>query len=66
MNNPREPFERLLDVFDDSFKKVAEREGLIFDPRVGHAGRALRLKDCPLKRGVFLDFKTHWMKSDPG
>ncbi len=65
MNNPRERFEHLLDLFDDSFKRVAEQEGFVFDPRVGHVGRALRLKDRPLKRGVFLDLKTHWMKSDP-
>jgi hypothetical protein len=65
MNNPREPFERLLDVFDDSFKRIAEQEGFVFDPRKHHVGRALRLKDSPLKRGVFLDLKAHWMKSDP-
>ena len=65
MNKPREPFERLLDVFDDSFKRIAEQEGFVFDPRVGHVGRALRLKDRPSKRGVFLDLKAHWMKSDP-
>lgn len=64
MTNPREHFERLLDVFDAPFKRVAEQEGFVFDPRVGHVGRALRLKDQGLKRGVFLDLKNHWTKSD--
>jgi hypothetical protein len=64
MKNPREPFERLLDVFDDSFKSIAERRELAFDPRVGHVGRALRLTGDPMKRGIFLDLKTHWMQSD--
>ena len=65
MNHPREPFERLLDVFDDAFKSIGEREGFVFDPRAGHVGRAMRSKDPSVKRGVFLDFKQHWMKSDP-
>jgi hypothetical protein len=65
MKNPREPFERLLDVFDDSLKSVATQHGFVFDPRVGHVSRALRLSDDRLKRGVFLDFKAHWMQSDP-
>jgi len=65
MNHPREPFERLLDVFDDAFRRVAGEDGFVFDPRIGHVGRAIRLKDDPLKRGVFLDFKNHWMQSDP-
>lgn len=65
MNHPREPFERLLDVFDDPFKAIAEREGFIFDPSIGHVRRALRLKNDPLKRGVYLEFKDHWMQSDP-
>jgi hypothetical protein len=65
MKHPREPFERLLDIFDGPFKSVAERHGFIFDPRVGHVGRAIRLPDDRLKRGVFLDLKAHWMQSDP-
>lgn len=65
MKHPREPFERLLDVFDDSFRRTAEQHGLVFDPRIGHVGRALRLPDDPLQRGVFLDLKVHWMQSDP-
>src|SRR5689334_22448493 len=65
INHPREPFERLLDVFDHSFKTIAESRGFAFDPRIGHVGRALRLTNDPMKRGVFLDFKTHWMQSDP-
>lgn len=65
MTHPREPFERLLDIFDDSFRRTAGQLGLDFDPRVGHLGRALRMPDDPLKRGVFLDFKVHWMQSDP-
>ncbi|HVM50092.1 MAG TPA: hypothetical protein VMU04_18835 [Candidatus Acidoferrum sp.] len=65
MSHPREPFERLLDVFDDAFKRIGEREGFVFDPRVGHVSRAIRSKDPTVKRGVFLDFKQHWMKSDP-
>ena len=65
MSNPREPFERLLDVFDGAFKRIADREGFAFDPRVGHVGRAIRSKDPSVKRGVFLDFKDHWMRSDP-
>jgi hypothetical protein len=64
MNHPREPFERLLDVFDEPFKRAAARHGFVFDARAGHVGRALRLADDPLKRGVFLDFKSHWMESD--
>ena len=64
MSHPREHFERLLDVFDAPFKKVAKEEGFVFDPRVGHVGRALRLKSRASKRGVFLDLKDHWMKSD--
>lgn len=63
MNHPREHFERLLDVFDAPFKKVAEDQGLVFDSRVGHVGRALRLKGQGSKRGIFLDLKGHWMKS---
>jgi hypothetical protein len=65
MKHPRELFERLLDVFDDSFKSVAEQHGFIFDSRVGHVGRAIRLPDDRLKRGVFLDLRVHWMQSDP-
>ena len=65
MKHPREPFERLLDVFDDSFKSVAKRRGFTFDRRVGHVSRALRLTGDPMKRGVFLDLKAHWMQSDP-
>ena len=64
MSHPREHFERLLDVFDVPFNKVAEEEGFDFDPRVGHVGRALRLKGCGSKRGLFLDLKDHWMNSD--
>jgi hypothetical protein len=64
MKHPREPFERLLDVFDDSFRRIAEQHGFAFDPRVGHVGRALRLTDDRLKRAVFLDLKAHWMQSD--
>jgi hypothetical protein len=65
MNNPREPFERLLDVFEDTFKRIAEQEEFAFDPRPHQVGLALRLKHKRLKRGVFLDLKAHWMKSDP-
>ena len=63
MSHPREHFERLLDVFDAPFKRVAEQEGFLFDPRVGHVGRALRLKGSA-KRSVFLDLKDHWMNCD--
>jgi hypothetical protein len=65
MNNPREPFERLLDVFDDPFKLAAAGHGFIFDPGVHKVTRAIRLKDDRLTRGVFLDLKAHWMQSDP-
>jgi hypothetical protein len=65
MNHPREPFERLLDVFDDSFKRIAARDGFVFDPGVHKVTRAIRLQDDRLKRGVFLDLKAHWMQSDP-
>ncbi|MGH7953605.1 MAG: hypothetical protein ACREFE_17045 [Limisphaerales bacterium] len=63
--NPREPFERLLDVFDDPFKRAAVEHGFVFDPGVHKVTRAIRLKDDHLKRGVFLDLKDHWMQSDP-
>jgi len=65
MKHPREPFERLLDAFDDSFKLAAVRHGFVFDPGVHKVTRAIRLKDDRLKRGVFLDLKAHWMQSDP-
>ena len=64
MKNPREPFERLLDVFDDSFKRIATRDGFVFDPGVHKVTRAIRLQNDRLKRGVFLDLKVHWMQSD--
>jgi hypothetical protein len=65
MSHPREPFERLLDVFDDAFKRIGEREGFAFDPGVGHVRRAIRSNYPSLRRGVFLEFKEHWIKSDP-
>ena len=65
MNNPREPFERLLDVFDDAFKRAAAEHGFVFDPQVHKVTRAIRLKEDRLKRGVFLDLKSHWMQSNP-
>ena len=65
MNNPREPFERLLDVFDDAFKRAAAEHGFAFDPGIHQVTRAIRLKDDRLKRGVFLDLKSHWMQSEP-
>ena len=65
MSHPREPFERLLDVFDASFKRIAARDGFVFDPGVHKVTRAIRLQGDRLKRGVFLDLKLHWMQSDP-
>ena len=65
MKHPREPFERLLDVFDDPLKRSAAQHGYVFDPGVGHVTRAIRLKDDRMKRGVFLDLKVPWMQSDP-
>jgi type II secretory pathway component PulM len=65
MKHPREPFERLLDVFDDSFKRAAAEHGFVFDPGVHKVTRAIRLKDDRLERGVFLRLKAHWMQSDP-
>jgi len=44
---------------------LPSRHGFAFDPRPGHVGRALRLEGDPLKRGVFLDYRGHWMESDP-
>jgi hypothetical protein len=41
------------------------RESFVFDPGVHRVTRAIRLKDDPLKRGVFLDLKAPWMQSDP-
>jgi len=63
--NPREPFDRFFDPFNEHFARVAKDEGLIFERRAGpNIGRGLRLKDDPLKRGVFLELKYNWTKSD--
>ena len=64
--NPREPFNRLFDQFNDMFARTAALEGFIFDPRSGpNISRALRRDEGRLKRGVFLEIKKHWMESDP-
>jgi len=66
MNHSRKPFDRLFDSFNGSFAKAAEQGGLIFERRSGpNIGRAIRLKGDRLERGVFLELKGHWMKSDP-
>ena len=66
MSHPKEPYDRLFDRFNPCFAKVADEEKLVFQFRAGpNIGRALRLKDDPLDRGVFLELKRHWSKSDP-
>lgn len=65
MNHPREPYDRLFDRFNACFAAVAEEEGFTFELRAGpNLGRTLRLKDDPLKRGIFLELKRHWSRSD--
>ena len=57
MNHPREPFEQLLDVFDDAFRRVVGEDGFVFDPRIGHVGRPMsvlkRRKCLPKLTAVF-------------
>lgn len=66
MSHPRDPYNRLFDRFDACFAKIADQENLTFELRAGpNIGRTLRFKDDPLKRGVFLELKHHWSRSDP-
>jgi hypothetical protein len=66
MSHPREPYDRLFDRFNTSFARIAAEEGVEFEVRAGpNLGRTLRLKNDPLLRGVFLELKHHWSKSDP-
>jgi len=37
----------------------------VFDPGEHKVTRAIRSNDNQLKRGVFLDLKSHWMQSEP-
>lgn len=66
MNNPREPFDRLFDQFNENFARAAERENFAFDAKAGpNISRSLRMECGRLKKGVFLEIKDHWMESDP-
>jgi|ERR1051325_1277536 hypothetical protein len=66
INERRQIYEHLFDVFDDCLGRIADQEGLVFERRAGpNIGRALRFKDDRLERGVFIELKAHWMKSDP-
>lgn len=65
MSHPREPFERLLDCFDEYCEQLAKQEKFVFDRAFGKTERNLRLQNDPLERGVFLYYKKHWMQSDP-
>lgn len=66
MNHPKEPYNRLFDRFNSRFATLAAELGFVFELRAGpNIGRTLRLKDDPLKRGVFLELKHNWTKSDP-
>jgi hypothetical protein len=65
MNHPKEPINRLFDRFNSCFAQLAKQLGFVFELRAGpNLGRTLRLNDDPLKRGVFLELKHHWSKSD--
>lgn len=66
MSHPREPYNRLFDRFNGCFTELAVQLGFQFELRAGpNVGRALRLIGGPLERGVFLELKRHWSKSDP-
>jgi hypothetical protein len=66
MSHPRDPYDRLFDRFNTCFARIAEQENLTFELRADpNLGRTLRFKDDPLKRGVFLELKHHWSRSDP-
>ena len=68
MSHPREPFDHLFEKYNIYFEKEAskEKECATFEHRAGpNIGRTLRFKDSSLNKGVFLELKDHWMKSDP-
>lgn len=67
MQHPKEPYDRLFDRFNACFARIAEQENLNFQQRAGpNIGRTLRFKNDLLKRGIFLELKYNWSKSDPG
>jgi hypothetical protein len=66
MSHPRDPYNKLFDRFNACFAEIADQENLTFELWAGpNIGRTLRFRDDPLKRGVFLELKHHWSRSDP-
>jgi hypothetical protein len=66
INDERENINKLFDGFNECFARVAQKEFFVFEQKSGpNIGRALRFREDLLERGVFLELKDHWMKSDP-
>jgi hypothetical protein len=63
--HPRKPYDRLFDRFNSIFERIASREKLVFRIRSGpNIGRSLRFDNDSLERGIFLELKDHWTKSN--